>query len=456
MQREVDFVVVGGGMAGTVAALAAAEAGLSVILLEKLADLGGSSAISGGVLALAGTDLQHAAGIEDSGELLRRDLLEVGNHENKVEIVDAYVANQLGTYHWLRDHGIEFSTNVWASSGQSVPRSHTVDPAATVRKLAALGRETGRVEILRGVAACELVRNPTTERVVGLIAEQNGERITFTARRGVLLACGGFSQNPGLIHRFVPNMDRAVLNGGEGNMGDGLKMAWRLGADVADMPFIKGTFGKHPVDRTNIHTCLAVYKGAIAVNDDGVRFMNESMSYKLLGDECLKQQNGCSYQILDQGIFEFGENDTPVFDFERRVEQGLMLKCETLDMLAAELEIPADVLLHTVKTYNDAVNNGNDNFGRNHLVHNYGALRKIEQPPFYAYPSTTAIFGTYCGVVTTPDTQVVDVFGKPIEGLYAAGEMMGGFHGGAYMTGSALGKAAVFGFIAARTVSACN
>lgn len=454
MEREADLIVVGGGMAGTVAALAAAEAGLSVVLLEKMADLGGSSAISGGVLAFGGTDLQAKAGIEDSPELLRKDLLEVGEHENNVAIVDAYIANQLDTFEWLRDRGIEFSDNVWASSGQSVPRSHTVDPAGTVRKLAALARETGKVEILRDVAAQRLVRNPSTNRVSGLTALQNGQPVTFSGRKGVLLACGGFSQNPGLIHRFVPLMDRAVLNGGEGNTGDGLRMAWLLGADVADMPFVKGTFGKHPVDRTNIHTCLAVYKGAIAVDDDGRRFMNESMSYKKLGDECLKLESHSCYQIFDQAIFEQGDNDTPVFDFERRLETGLLMQADSLEAVAEMLEIPADALLETVRTYNEAVDNGNDPFGRQNIVHHHGELVRIERAPFYVYPSTTCVFGTYCGLAVSPETQVIDVFGEPIEGLYAAGEVMGGFHGAAYMTGSALGKAAVFGRIAARTIAA--
>jgi fumarate reductase flavoprotein subunit len=454
MERKADLIVVGGGMAGTVAALEAAEAGLTVILLEKMSDLGGSSAISGGVLALAGTDLQAKAGINDSPELLRKDLLEVGEHENRVEIVDAYIANQLETFEWLRNHGIEFSDNVWASSGQSVPRSHTVDPAGTVRKLASLGRDTGKVQILRNVAAKRLLRDPQTLRVNGLTASQDESDVTFMARKAVLLACGGFSQNPALVHRFVPLMDRAVLNGGEGNTGDGLRMAWQLGADVADMPYIKGTFGKHPVDRTNIHTCLAVYKGAIAVDDDGRRFMNESMSYKKLGDECLKLETGSCYQIFDHGIFGLGDNSTPVFDFERRLEQGLLLKAASLEEVAELLEIPADALLETVRVYNeDAVDRGNDALGRRNIVHNYGELRRIEEPPFYIYPSTTAVFGTYCGVLTTPQAQVVDVFGEVIDGLYAAGEMMGGFHGGAYMTGSALGKAAVFGRIAARAIA---
>jgi fumarate reductase flavoprotein subunit len=454
MEQRADLVVVGGGMAGVTAALVAADAGLSVTLLEKMSELGGSSAMSGGVLAFAGTDLQRAAGIEDSPDLLRSDLLEVGEHENDPGIVDAYVSHQLETFEWLRKKGAIFSPRVWASSGQSVPRSHTVDPAEVVRQLARLGRATGRVEILRNVSARELIRESVNGRVEGVLAQRSGELVPLHARCGVLLTCGGFSQNPDLIRKFVPGMEKAILNGGEGNTGDGLRMAWRLGADVRDMSYIKGTFGKHPVDKTNIHTCLAVYKGAIAVNDDGERFVDESISYKLLGDACLKQPNGCSYQILDQGILDQGDETTPVFDFGHRVEQGLMLSSETLAGLAAQLEIPLPALSRTVAEYNEDIDAGADRrFGRRHVVHNYGDLKKIERAPFYAYPSTTAVFGTYCGLATDPHARVIDVFGQCVAGLYAAGEVMGGFHGGAYMTGSALGKAAVFGRIAAQTAS---
>lgn len=102
--------------------------------------------------------------------------------------------------------------------------------------------------------------------------------------------------------------------------------------------------------------------------------------------------------------------------------------------------------------YNAAVGAGETPaFGRRHLVHQHGALRSIARPPFYAYPSTAAVFGTYCGVKVDAQMRVHDVFGAPIDGLLAAGEMVGGLHGAAYMTGSALGKAAIFGRLAAAT-----
>ena len=111
--------------------------------------------------------------------------------------------------------------------------------------------------------------------------------------------------------------------------------------------------------------------------------------------------------------------------------------------------------MRTVTQYNQFVDAGCDEaFGRQHLVHNFGNPRRIERAPFYAYPSTAVVLATYCGLCVDSAMRVLDVFGERIEGLFAAGEVVGGLHGAAYMTGTSLGKAAIFGRIAARTALA--
>ncbi|TDF82626.1 FAD-dependent oxidoreductase [Pseudomonas sp. H9] len=445
---ECDLLVIGGGLAGFSAALAAAQAGFKVVVLEKTGQTGGSSAMSGGCLAFAGTDLQLAHGIDDSPELLCEDLLDVGKGECDEALVRLYSDHQLSTYQWLKANGVVFADVIEAASGQSVPRVHNVDPADMVRQLQRAAQATGKVDVWLHSRARRLLRKDAG-RVSGALVERQGEAVEVFARRAVLLASGGFVQDRALIHRFVPQYDNAVFIGGEGNEGDGLRMAWALGADVRDLPYIKGTFGKHPLDEHNHHACLAVYKGAIAVNQDGRRFVDESQSYKLLGDAVMQQPFGVGYQILDQAIMHSGDNQVRILDFTRRLEEGLFVEAQTLEQLARLIEVPEEVLLAEVNAYNDAVGQGHaPTFGRKHLVHQHGALCTIEHPPFYAYPSTAAVFGTYCGVVVDNQLRVLDVFGEPIAGLLAAGEMIGGFHGAAYMTGSALGKAAVFGRLA--------
>lgn len=454
---QTQLLVIGGGLAGFAAALEAAERGVEVLLLEKMETTGGSSAMSGGCLAFAGTDLQAANGVVDSAELLQRDLLEVGNHENDPEVVQAYVDKQLDTYYWLRSHGVEFSPVIETSSGQSVPRVHTVDPADTVRQLALKCRASGRVTVMTSTHALRLLRDSETSPVKGVLAEGPEGQLTLLAHDGVLLACGGFGRNAEMVHRFAPHYVNAVFVGGDGNVGDGLRMAWKLGADLRDMAYIKGTYGKHPVDTLNHHSCLAVYKGAIAVNQDGQRFVDESISYKLLGDAVMNQLYHTSFQIFDQSIFESGDDRVRILDFGRRLEEGLLIKADTLEALARMIEVPYDTLRKTLDAYNQGVDDGEDPaFGRQALVHHHGSLCRIETGPFYAYPSTAAVFGTYCGLRVDASMCVMDVFDTPIPGLYAAGEVVGGFHGGAYMTGSALGKAVVFGRIAANTMIAAR
>ncbi len=440
-----DVIVIGGGAAGWSAALAAAETGASVVLLEKLAESGGSSALSGGCLAFAGTDLQAAAGVTDSPDLLYRDLVEVGQGINDPQLVRTYCDAQLDTCDWLRGAGVRFSPVIETASGQSVPRVHTVDPADMVRTLKAAAEATGRVEY-RANAPVAALECDADGKVRGVrLADGSWLRTD----KGVVLASGGFAKNHELLMHYAPHYAEAVFVAGAGSHGDGLRMGLELGADLRDMDYVKGTFGKHPTDETNDHSLQAVYKGAIAVNQDGQRFVNESISYKLLGDAVMAQPWHTGYQIMDQGMFDTGDDRVRILDFGRRLEEGLFYVADTLEELAVQIEIEPEVLVATVTRYNGYVDAGHDpEFGRTNLVHKHGELRRIETGPFYAYPSTAVVFGTYCGLRIDSCARVLRADGSAIPGLFAAGEVTGGFHGAAYMTGSALGKAVVFGRIA--------
>jgi fumarate reductase flavoprotein subunit len=228
-------------------------------------------------------------------------------------------------------------------------------------------------------------------------------------------------------------------------------MAATVGAGLRDMAHIKGTFGLRAHSNGAKLNCMAVYKGAIAINQLGRRFVDESKSYKLLGDACLAQPGQIAFQILDQDMLESGEPAVRILDLKQHYENGLFITADSLPGLARRIEVAPEALLSSVKVYNEAVNTGLDvEFGRRHLVHRYGKLRAIVRPPFHAYPSVVALLGTYCGIAVNEHMQVCDVSGHPIAGLYGAGEATGGFHGVAYMTGTGLGKAAVFGRLAAQ------
>jgi flavocytochrome c len=448
-----DVVVVGGGMAGFCAALELVEGGATVVLLEKQPAVGGSSVLSGGSFAFAGTELQQRMGIEDSSQLLFDDLRKVGNYENDEALVRAYVDHQLATYHWFAQHDVHFE-KLFLAAGQSVPRSHSRNPREVLDRIATRAHATGRLDVRTSIAATRLVRDAASGRVIGVGTGRAGTSARFDARLGVVLASGGFSRSDDLLRIFAPAQVATQRAGGEGNYGDGLRMAWQLGAGMRDMSCIKGTFGGYPNAKPGEHSImLPIYLGAIAVNAQGQRFVDESKSYKLIGDAVLTQPGALGFQIFDRQIFERGQRGIPTMDFAAKLERGQIAVAPTLAELAAKLGIDAAALERTIADYNASVDSGVDSlFGRDGLSNHYGALARIDVAPFYGYPSTSMMLATYCGVAIDRTMNVRDVFGEPIAGLYGAGEVVGGLHGQAYMTGSGIGKAAIFGRLAAQSL----
>ena len=455
-QQEADVVVIGGGLTGYRAALEAANGGANVLLLEKRHEIGGSTVLSGGFLAFAGTDLQTRAGVEDSNERMLQDLKNAGAGKNDERLLAVYVQHQLGTYEWLKSIGVAFKP-LQLSSGQSVPRTHPVDPYDMLNRIKELAEATGRVQTIFNAPAERLIRNEPGGRVEGVKAKVDGKPVSIRALRGVVLAAGGFSRNEDMLETFVPHQAKAVRCGGVGNVGDAIRMAWDLGAGLRDMAYIKGTFGLHPNCGTHEGrdwTKLPVYRGGIAVNKLGRRYVDESKSYKLLGDAVLQQPDGIAYQIFDQRIMDNGSSGVPPFDFANAEERGLLFKSDTIPGLAKQIQVDATTLEGTMKRYNAGIDLGQDeDFGRDGLSTHYGRRVKLDQGPFYAYPCTSAIIATYCGLTVDTDTHVLDVYGEPIDRLFAAGELMGGFHGVSYMTGSSLGKCLIFGSIAGRNAA---
>jgi flavocytochrome c len=454
MAKHVDVVVVGAGLAGFCAALEAADRGASVLLLEREAKVGGSSVLSGGSFAFAGTDAQKASGIEDTAARLADDMLSVGGRGNDPALVAVYADNQLDAYRWLVARGVEFGP-ILSGSGQSMPRLHPANPREVVRLLAEQADASERIEVMLGARVTRLLRDTEGGRVTRVRIDHDGATSEIHVDGGVVLTTGGFSRNEAMLELFVPAQAAAKRVGGAGSHGDGLKLAGQLGAGMRDMGYIKGTFGNHPAAHAEQHTAmLAIYKGAIAVNRNGKRFANESISYKLLGDACLQQPGNVGYQILDQAIMDQAVPQAPMFNFPQRLKEGLLLKADTLTQLAEKIGVDPSALIQTVDEYNHDVAQGRDErFGRDGIVQGYGGLVPIDQAPFYAYPSTSAIIATYCGLTVAPDMQVQNVFGEPIPGLYAAGEVTGGFHGKAFMTGTSLGKCVVCGRLAGDSAS---
>lgn len=448
-QSAVDVVVIGGGIAGLSAALSAAESGAETVLLEKQQQLGGSTAMSGGLFAFADTEEQQELGISDSPQRLQQDLINAGGARNDAQLVEAYATGQADVLQWMKAKGITFDA-VKIGAGQSVARSHHTRIRELLNTFRTAFLDTGRGRILSQHRAIRLERDGS--RVTAVVAETPDGRAQFDVRGGAVIATGGFSRSRELLETFVPSQAGALPYGGVGNTGDGLRMAWRLGADFRGMGYVTGTYGSHPETGPEENELLcSFYMGGIIVNIGGRRFVDESMSYKAIGDVCLRQPEGLGFQVFDSQVRAKSVPGVALSDIDFLEDKGRLFIADTVEELAAAAGIDGPELVKTIERYNEDVRHGRaDEFGRDALCNHVGERLQITEPPFYAYPAKTMMTSTMCGLTITPRAEVLDVEGEVIEGLYAAGEVAGAFHGLAPMTGASLGMSTFFGRTAGR------
>jgi fumarate reductase flavoprotein subunit len=446
-----DVLVIGAGIAGHAAALSAVERGAaSVVLLEKTSDYGGSSLQAVGGFAFAATQLQREAGASDCNDQLRRDLLKSGEGHNDPALLELLLDRQLDAFAWLQQQGVAFAYSKPAAAGSAV-HTHSNWGGQAVRALHERVIAHSRICYVPAHAAQRLVRgDEDVTTVVGVqLRAPDGQLCTLHAAGGVVLATGGFSRSRQYIEAFAPELLAAIPSGGSGNTGDGLRMATAMGAGLADMGWVSGTFGAAlprypdvaPREGELPGLLFPIYSGAVAVNLNGKRFADESASYKAIGRLCLEQPRGVAFQLFDSKTMEMSR-PSPAHNFRAALERGELRQADTLADLATQLGLDAAELDRTIDAYNRDADVGVDSrFGRKIGM-------RIDQAPFYAYPCGVALTTTFCGLTIDTATRVLDVHGEPIAHLYAAGEIVAGFHGSNYMSGSALTKSVVTGRIA--------
>lgn len=424
--HEADIIAVGGGGAGLSCGIEAAEQGMSVIVLESQPTVGGSSALCNGGMAMPNTPLQKEQGIEDSVDLFYQDLSSMTQSDNNPEWLKLHCELAEGLWEWLTGMGLQFKgESLLPTQGASVPREHHIAPTEVIKALQERAEADG-AQILVKTTATELIQDPATKRVIGVRAEDSsGKEVTFKAKLGVVLATNGYSRNAEMMNKYVfgTGAENIITFTGMGDLGQGHQMAMAVGADTRHIGWISLLTGQHPEGSAG-QSCSLIHGGAVMVNAEGERFVNESLGYGNVWPDVAAQTGGICYQIWDEDIaIEYADNDSSLYSMKKLRDSGLLVSADTLEELASALGIPADAVVASVAKYNeDVAATGSDSlFGRATMVSNVGAPPLIDTPPFYGWKTANVNYGTSGGIKHNLDMQVLHLNGDVIPGLYCAG-----------------------------------
>lgn len=491
-----DLIIVGAGGAGLSAAVTAKDLGVkNVLVLEKMPVIGGNTLRCASAFNAADPDRQkalpmtetlkeavvkainekpvseeHAKLMADvkakyeaylkSGSKTLFDCPEWhalqtyngGDKVGQIPLIRQYSNNVLDTLHWMQSKGSPVMDRVSQGAGALWQRTHQLDAPAGLGLIDPLYQAAVKqgVNFKLGMRVQDLILNDKG-RVIGVTAtDKVGNKYEFTSKDGVILATGGYSQNKEMRQKSAPHLTSEMVSTNQpGATGDGIIIATRHGADTTGMNYVQvyplatpGTGALQGRARK-----MSGLDDVIDVNKNGERFVKEDARRDEFVAAIKKQPGGVVYDINDSSIVKplnsFNE------DVETLVSIGRIYKADSLADLAKQLGMPADKLEATVAEFNKMVEAKKDpKFGRKLFD------RPIVKPPFYATPRAPSIHHTMGGLQISTNAQVLDKNGKPIPGLYAAGEVTGGIHGSNRLGGNATADVLTFGRIAAKSVVA--
>lgn len=447
-EKETDVVVIGGGGAGFAAAVSAKEEGADVMLLEKLASVGGNTLISGGEYAAPANELQEEEGIEDSKELYAEDIEEAGGDPELIEVIADHATEDA---YWLRDDiGVEWLDSLMFFGGHSVKRS--LIPAAHTGNELIKNYLKKTEELGIDVQTEADVKEILTEdgKVCGVKVETaDGEMIVKA--KSVVIASGGFGSNDEMTYENDNEIDEHVLStNSPGATGDGILMAQELGADTVDMDKIQ----LYPI--CDVETGKLLYSGdtrlvggALLVNKEGERFVEELDTRRAISMAIKDQTDHVGYLLWDETSNETtGTMASNPQEAESLYERGLMVKADTIEELAEHFEIDKDALVETVNKFNEnSAKEEDPDFNLRMLGW------QVKDAPFYMMKAGPAVHHTMGGLKIDPEAQVINTDGEWIDGLYAAGEVTGGIHGSNRLGSVAMADITVFGRIAGQNAA---
>jgi len=452
-----DVAIVGFGATGACAAIEAAEAGAAVMLFERSSGSGGASALSGGEIYIGGgTDAQLAAGFADTVEDFTAYLKLAGGPCVDTAKCEVYGREALAHYQWLKDQGVPYrgnylpgkvieptddSTLIWSGSEAASPFRQQARPAPRGHVIRHHGWGGGRplVDILERrvrdlgvdihVDARVVALIVDDDRVAGLVVRIDNQHRFVRARRGVVLATGGFVFNQAMRARYCPDSFRINSPIGDRDDGIGIELGQSVGGDAIHMDQF---FTTCP------WTIPAEQAHGVFVNTVGQRFINEDCYHGRVSRCAIDQPGGKVYLLLDSAHF------TQPFELAGISIAGTG---ETWEEVEAELEMPAGTLSATMAFYNRHAHEGRDPL----FDKQQPTLVPLDQAPFVAlelnFATSYFSFFTLGGLKTSAAAEVLDRGGTPIPGLFAAGRCTSGLPawGHGYSSGLSLADCTFFG-----------
>ncbi|MFV4900997.1 FAD-dependent oxidoreductase [Lactobacillus delbrueckii] len=469
-KRKYDLVIVGSGLSGASAAAEAADQGLDTLLVEKGRNLGGTGNYVEGVLVV-GSDLQKAQGVTITAEDILREEYDWTHGLADLRIWKSYLQATKGNFAWLKSHGAQMTKLRTLGTGENT--WHLFDghgKQAITEGLLPAARWQG-VEIITSSQVIRLEVD-LAGKISGLvIADYESQTEYFVQTEHVILATGGYLNNPELLRSHTSGNAKRIIpvNSGK-NTGDGLKLAWSIGAKKFGMGMVM-MFGGQVMDQAEpgfknwsrqINRAVT-HEGPLWVNERGDRFTNEDCTdiWAIAGNALIRQEkvyailNQEEMRALSQQAFKNTDlkYDQLLADLQDDLEQEKSyLTCgDSLEELAQKLDLPH--LLDSVKRYNELAKGGKDlDFGKDSRF-----LHPLEAGSYYAFELGIGAFCTMGGLRTDLQNRVLDQEGNWIRGLYTVGnDGSAGLVGDTYgvnIPGSEAGYCVYSGRVAAQDVA---
>jgi len=447
---EVAVIVVGGGGTGLCAALAAADAGAEVLVIERDRSLLGSTAMSTGLIPAAGTPEQAAAGIEDSPEIFAADILKKTKGRTDPDIALGIARESAATIAWMRDsHGVPLHLiDGFLYPGHSAMRMYGTPHRTGGELMAALesAAEAAGIPILTEAVVESLFADPDgTVRGVRL-RRPDGSHDDIGCR-ALVLACSGFGGAADMVASLIPEMDGATYHGHPGNRGDAIRWGEALGAGMADLAAYQGHGGLAAGHGIPILWPL-IMNGGFQVNLAGQRFSNEASGYSEQAARVNAQPDRIAWSIFDEQRHQMM---LAFEDYQDALRAGAVVEAADLAELAAATKLPLAALERTVASVRRCVEGKeSDPFGRDFTGHS------PLEPPYRAARVTGALFHTQGGLCIDMAARVLRRDGSPLPNLLAGGGAARGISGDAaegYMAGNGLLTATTFGRLAGETAA---